>query len=54
MRFGKPRPAVCGISHCDRVATMAVSSLPDTSTSCGFHLVTFEKRWGQVFIRGIK
>lgn len=49
----KPRTVLCAITHCDRTATTRVSFMDASSPSCGHHLVTFERRWGQIFMKGI-
>lgn len=46
-------PLSCDAPRCERVATVRLSNGPDSAASCGLHVLTFERRWGQVFVKGI-
>ena len=53
MRLFRRRPSMCEAFRCDRLASLRLSCLDDVALSCSLHVVTFEKRWGQVFIRPV-
>lgn len=48
------RPILCDAPKCGRVAAHLLSNGPDRASVCPRHIPLFERRWGQVFIRGIR
>jgi hypothetical protein len=53
VRLFKRPPALCSIPHCSRLASLRLSCLDDVALSCALHVITYEKKWGQVFVRGL-
>lgn len=54
MKLFRRSPAPCEVPRCGRLAALRLSNGPDVALACSRHISTFESRWGQVFVRGIR